>query len=232
MKGIMFGKGLSGNALKIIALLTMTIDHIGMIMFPKIMVFRIIGRIAMPIFAFMIAEGCAHAKHKIKYFALVFGVGLLCVAGYAIAAGKIFFNVLITFSFSIAIIYALQFAVNLKKPFAFILPLTMVALLALVTEILPYFTGVKWLRTDYGFFGAMLPVMIYAFKDFRLKLCALTLGLTFIALMLGGVQWWAYLSLAFMIFYDGTRGKINLKYLFYVYYPLHLGVIYLIKIIL
>ena len=46
---------LNGNQLKIIALITMAIDHIGMYLFPQILFLRIIGRLSMPIFAYMIA---------------------------------------------------------------------------------------------------------------------------------------------------------------------------------
>ena len=47
---------LSGNALKIIAAISMVIDHTGMLIFPGEDIFRIIGRLAFPIFAFFIAE--------------------------------------------------------------------------------------------------------------------------------------------------------------------------------
>ena len=60
-------KGLTGNQLKLLALITMTIDHIGMILFPHIPLFRIIGRLSMPIFAYMIAEGCRHTRNRKKY---------------------------------------------------------------------------------------------------------------------------------------------------------------------
>ena len=43
--------GLTGNQLKLIALITMTVDHIGMLLLPRLMILRIIGRIAMPLYA-------------------------------------------------------------------------------------------------------------------------------------------------------------------------------------
>ena len=79
MQGVIFKKGLSGNALKIIALISMTVDHVGVMLFPNTEIFRIIGRIAMPIFAFMIAEGCYYSKHKLRYFSLVLSIGVICV---------------------------------------------------------------------------------------------------------------------------------------------------------
>ena len=232
MNGLILKKGLSGNALKIIALIAMTVDHVGALIYPKNDILRIIGRIAMPIFAFMIAEGTFYARKKLKYFSLVLGLGAICVVGYLVAEKTLYLNILITFSFSIAMIYALQYAINKKRASAYLLFALAVLISAFVNFGLPKITGNKGWETDYGFFGTLLPVMIYIFKDFRLKLVALCFGLTLIALYEGGVQWWAYLSLVFMLFYDGTRGKLNLKYLFYIYYPLHLVAIYGIYLLL
>ena len=55
---------LSGNQLKIIAAISMTVDHLGFILFPSLIILRIIGRIAFPIFAYMIAEGCRYTKNE------------------------------------------------------------------------------------------------------------------------------------------------------------------------
>ncbi len=53
---------ISNFSLKIIACIAMTIDHIGYLLFPNIIVFRIIGRLAFPILAYLIAEGCKYTK--------------------------------------------------------------------------------------------------------------------------------------------------------------------------
>ena len=226
MSGYFLKKGLNGNALKMIALIAMTVDHVGALMYPNNDALRIIGRIAMPIFAFMIAEGCFYTRKKLKYFLLVFGLGLICVAGYYFGNGKFYFNILITFSFSIAIVYAVNHAVQSKKPVAFLLPAFAVAFSFFINYAMPKITGTAAWRVDYGFFGTLLPVAIYLFKDFRLKLLALTVGIALIAVEDGWLQWWAFLSLPFIVLYDGTRGMLNLKYLFYIYYPVHLVVIY------
>ena len=49
---------LSGNALKFIAAFCMALDHVGLVLFPRVEVFRILGRLALPLFAYMLAEGC------------------------------------------------------------------------------------------------------------------------------------------------------------------------------
>ncbi|MBP5466728.1 MAG: hypothetical protein J6Y43_04110 [Clostridia bacterium] len=221
MKGLIFKKGLNGAALKIIALISMTVDHVGAAIFPDAVFLRIIGRVAMPVFAFMIAEGCFYTKNKTRYFFTVFITGLICVLGYYVAENELYLNALITFSFSMAIIFGIAYSQRFKNRLAFLVPLVAVLFSAFVNYAMPEITGDARWKPDYGFFGTLLPVFIYVFKDFRLKLAGLTAGLTLVALSLGGVQWWAYLSLPFLIFYDGTRGKLRLKYFFYVYYPLH-----------
>lgn len=60
-------KVLNSFQIKLIAIITMVIDHAGMIFFPRIIVFRIIGRIAFPLFAFFIAEGFRHTRSVKKY---------------------------------------------------------------------------------------------------------------------------------------------------------------------
>ena len=211
----------------------MTADHVGYMIFRDVAVLRIIGRIAMPIFAFMIAEGCYYTRNKLKYFALIFGLGLICVAGYYVGDSVFYLNILITFSFSVAIIFALRFAFKIKKAWAFCLPALAVIVSAFFNYVLPYITGNPSWETDYGFFGTLMPVMIYVVKDFRLKLIAAAIGILAVALTSSfELQWWAFMSLPFLIFYDGTRGKLNLKYLFYIYYPLHLVAIYGISLLL
>ena len=58
----------SNSTLKIFACLFMLIDHIGFHLYPRIFELRLIGRLAFPIFAFLIAEGCKYTKNKLKHF--------------------------------------------------------------------------------------------------------------------------------------------------------------------
>ena len=69
---------LSGNALKLLAALFMTIDHVGVLLLPHVIVLRILGRLALPIFAYMIAEGCRYTRNRLRYFGSVFALGVLC----------------------------------------------------------------------------------------------------------------------------------------------------------
>ena len=197
----------------------MTVDHVGEMLFPDIILLRIIGRVAYPIFAFMIAEGCYYTRHKARYFSLVLVIGLICCGGFYFVYKFVYLNILITFAFSIAIIFSLSYAIKRKAYYLFIVPALLVVASALVSYC---FKDIL----DYGFFGVLIPVAIYFCKDFKTKLAALALGLIGLGFTFGVIQWYALLSLLFIIFYDGTRGKLNLKYLFYIYYPLHFVAIY------
>ncbi len=103
---------MSNTTLKIIACVSMLLDHIGYILFPEYIIFRYFGRIAMPIFAFFIGVGCRYTKNKLKYFSQVLLLGVFCqivyVANDLITGNfdKIYGNILLTFSLSIIICFA------------------------------------------------------------------------------------------------------------------------------
>jgi len=95
---------LTRNMLKTIACISMLIDHIGYILFPQIAVLRYIGRLAMPIFAFFIGEGCLHTRDRKKYFLRLFSLGMVCQAVYVLeylimgSGDPFYLNILLTFS--------------------------------------------------------------------------------------------------------------------------------------
>ena len=102
------------NVLKIIACLSMLIDHIGLIFYPNIVAFRAIGRLSMPIFAYCIGGGVLKTRNKLKYFLRVFILGVICqlfyigdelVTNHEINefSNSFHLNILLTFSLSIAI---------------------------------------------------------------------------------------------------------------------------------
>ena len=100
---------LSSSALKLMACVFMLIDHVGVRLFPGVLLLRIIGRLAFPIFAFMIAEGCKYTRNKLRYFLQLFGLALGCQIVYFIADGSMYLSVLFTFSLSVLTIFTLQY---------------------------------------------------------------------------------------------------------------------------
>ena len=87
--------GLSSNVLKILGAIFMLLDHVGYVLLPYNSFLRAIGRLAFPIFAYMIAEGCRYTKNKLKYFLTVFILGALCQIVYYLYEGDLYLSILI-----------------------------------------------------------------------------------------------------------------------------------------
>ena len=220
--------GLSGNQLKLLAMLFMTVDHIGAFLLPQFVILRYIGRLAMPVFAFMIAEGCTHTRNRLRYFLTLLGFGLVCQVVYWVTMQSLMMCIFITFSLSVLLISALDYAVKKKS---FLSVCLMGLCFGAVTYLCVFLPGdLKGtdFHVDYGIFGVLLPVGIYIARSKEEKLFAAAMCLLPLALQLGYWQWFSFLSLPILWLYNGQRGKGKLKYLFYIYYPLHMVAIYAI----
>lgn len=217
---------LSSNQLKIIALITMTIDHIGMYLFPQLLILRIIGRLSMPIYAFMIAEGCRHTHNRKQYLLSMLGLGLICQIVYWLAMGSLYQCILITFSLSIAMIYISDYVKNRATQGAWFLLFIAVTALFFLCVVLPDLLPNTDYSISYGLFGVLLPVFSYYARSKKESILFFSIGLLFMNLNLGGIQWYSFAAVPLLALYNGTRGKRKMKYLFYIYYPAHLVIIY------
>ena len=245
-KSLMSGRGgLSASTLKIIACITMVIDHLGAYIFTDLEILRIIGRLSFPIFAYFIAEGCRYTRHKLKRFLLVFCLGLLCEGVFFLYSGTLDGGILMTFSFSILLIYEVQ---ALKKAMAtgawgntLLWGLILAASLVGVYGFIHYV-----LYVSYGFWGVLIPVFtsLPDYKEgeapacFRYlsglpqKLGFCTLGMLLLCLSRGlttNIQSYCLLAVLPLALYNGRPGVRGLKYGFYAFYPLHLVVIFLLE---
>lgn len=238
---------LNGNALKLLAAALMLIDHIGYLLYPNVQVLRDIGRVSMPLFAFMIAEGCRYTKNKFTHFALMFLLGVFCQLVYFFFDGSLYMSILITFSLSVMMIYALQYFKKtlfdreeklLVKIAAGLVFAASVFVTYLVNRI-DTVNGVPF-TVDYGFWGCMLPVFA-AVTDFRglplgekwryldnyyIKLALFAVGLVLLCLYSSAPdEWYALVALVPLALYNGEKGKLKLKYFFYLFFPLHLALL-------
>ena len=215
---------LSGSQLKLIGAACMLLDHVGELLFPRIRLFRILGRLAYPIFAFMIAEGCRYTRNKLRYFLMVFALGVGCQAVYFLTTGDTKLNILLTFSWSVLLIYALQAADHAegwKKEALW--SFTFAAC----------FLGVYGLdqivQFDYGFWGVMTPVFV-SFAHLQkwpnwAAVLLLGIGLVLVGTDYVPMQNYALLALPLLLLYSGEPGKHRMKYFFYIFYPVHLAVL-------
>lgn len=219
---------LTGNALKILAAIFMTIDHIGVLLFPGVVWLRVLGRLALPIFAFMIAEGCKYTRNRRKYFGTVFGLGVVCQTVYYVVDKDLYFSILITFSLAILMIYALQYWKQEKTPVSVLI---FAGTVAAVWRLNQCFT------IDYGFWGCMLPVFAALphgteHDTSMASIACLGAGLILLAGSLFSIQIYALFALPLLLCYNGKRGKANLKYFFYIFYPAHLVILEGIRIVM
>ena len=222
----------SNNQLKIIAMLSMLIDHIGVELFPDLESLRIIGRLALPLFAYMIAEGCYYTKNRISYLPLIATLALLCQAVFYFTTQSLYQSILVTFSLSIITIFSIDGIIKHANVFKVVLSVVMLIFVTFVAFIMPTIFSKQGFEIDYGYLDMLLPVFIYYAPNKICKLAACGLMLILLAIDIQGVQIYALLALPLLALYNGKRGTKKLKYMFYIFYPLHLVVIYLVGLFL
>ena len=243
-------KRLNGNKLKLVAATTMFFDHMGLLLFPHIVFFRIIGRLSMPLYAFLISEGAIHTSNKLKYFLEIFLMGALCQSVYIIeelltfGIRSVYLNILITFSFSLLIIFPYLKAKKLyeKKldrkavPYflLFILALSFAVFFEVFSRNSLKLTGIS-VKTDYGLMGMLLPFSACLFKDkfkrlLSFSVCLIIFNFYIMASM--PYTWFSLLVIPLLLIYNGKRGKKGFKYAFYLFYPLHLGFLYILAMLI
>lgn len=218
--------GLTGNQLKLLALITMTADHVGLELLPGVSLLRILGRLAFPIYGWMIAEGCRHTRSPRRYLLRLGGLAMLCQVVYFVAMGSLYQCVLVTFTLSAGLIFAwarFQRTKTLPAGLAF---LGLLAGAVFLSAILPGLLPWGDFAIDYGIWGILLPLLVYLGRDSREKLALLTLALLGLGLEYGGIQWWALTAIPILALYNGQRGRKTLGRFFYWYYPAHLVAIY------
>lgn len=229
---------MSGNTLKLLACAFMLIDHIGMIFFPWVSIYRIIGRLAFPIFAFMISEGARYTKNKLRYFLTLLVLAAIIEAVYYALFRELVLSIFVTFSCSIPIIYALALFKRELIRREHTLPRVIGFGLLLLALIAAVYLLSREFYFDYGFKGAMVPVAASLFtmpKDApeRLRrldcipLRVLCCGVMLLALAVTSarIQYFSLLALIPLLLYSGKRGGLRIKYFFYLFYPLHIAVL-------
>lgn len=213
---------LNGFTLKLTAMVLMFIDHMGFILFPGKTWLRVIGRLSFPIFAFFVAEGFYHTKSKKKYILRMLIFALITEPVFDIAfyvkINPVHQNVLFTFLMALFGLMVLDF-ITKKIPDAMASKLLgglSFAIFALFAEVM---------RTDYGCFGVMLVYIFYTLRENFWSKHIFSCGLQLIWGV--GIQKYSALSTVLLMMYNGRQGP-KMKYLFYLFYPLHLVVLYLV----
>lgn len=228
-------RALSGNALKLLAAAAMLVDHVGAILLPQVLGLRLIGRLAFPIFAFMVAQGCKYTRSELRYFLSMFSLGVVCQLVYGATVTADRFNILLTFSASILLIFLLY---RVKRAlYNRLWGLAAASGLAFLVATAAVYYVNRWMVFDYGFWGCMTAVFASLFQqradapaswraaDKNILHVAM-LAIPLLLLSTYWVQLCALAALPLLLCYSGKRGSLPLKYFFYLFYPLHLAVLH------
>lgn len=223
---------ISGSWLKVLAMVAMLIDHLAFhywVMFPQMheplfsighrgitpyILMRCVGRLAFPIFAFLLVEGFCHTRSRKRYGLSLFVFALISELPWNLVHSGTWHyasqNVLFTLLLGFLGLCAIEYYQNDWRRQTF----SLVGLLVVSV----------FLRADFGCSGYGFILMLYVLR--RRRLWQAVIG----SCMLGS-RWIAGLAFIPINMYNGRRGFIQgpaAKYVFYVFYPLHLFIIYLL----
>ena len=238
------------SLLKLIAIVSMTIDHLGAVVFPQYRIMRIIGRLAFPLFAYCIAVGCVCTRNIGKYALRVLLLALLVQPLYVTAMNHQarmafdwahnFFRIdLILQHYYLTDHHAIHF--TLFMGILLIWALRDKKYIAALIVFAACWYLQNWL--DYGIYGIYLMLIFWALIDRPVSaiVCAAAY-MTWYSLPTLRMQLWrfnnvqvyvqiyALMALPLILIPMNTRIRVN-KWVFYLFYPAHLGVIYLINIL-
>lgn len=223
-------KFFTGNQLKIVAAIAMVIDHIGAYLLPHFTILRIIGRLSYPIFAFMIGEGFEHTKNRKKYLLRMVAMAAFLQLVYAVVMKSAYQCIFVTFSLSIALCMLADNVIKRDDTLSWTLFSLATIGICFITTRLSDMLRETGFAIDYGFFGVMLPVVVFMARTKTTKLIMLTVMLCLMWAVSGYIQGFALLAVPLIALYNGERGKLKLKNFFYIFYPAHLAFIYLIQL--
>lgn len=235
------------NNLKFIACVSMLVDHIGYFLFPEIQVLRWIGRLAFPLFAFFIGEGSRYTHNRKKYFLQVLALGIGCQAvyfieeiiegnGIGLSSGCWYLNILLTFAVAIVGCYCLLDYKNEKSTAtkAKLAAFTVIAVTVLAgSEVLHNLTSSEF-QFDYGISGILIPIAVCLFDDKKKKLTAYTIAVIIYCILFipkMPYAWFSLLTVPMLIAYNSKAGSKKFKYAFYIFYPVHIALIYLVQML-
>lgn len=232
---------MSSFSLKVLAVVAMIIDHIGIIFFPQYIILRYIGRLSFPIFAFLLVQGFIHTKSRTQY-AIRLGIfAILSEVPYDLVFYGTYLefehqNIMFELLCGLLAIWAMEQAVKTKQESLFLVSLALVI-------------ASTYFNFSYGIYGIVLMIGFYLFNAFKISRCVISAGVTYLfngittvnftvwktscVLFAGSAtQLYAMWSAVPLLLYNGQRGKYKLKWMFYFIYPVHLIILYFVNLVI
>lgn len=232
--------GMSIFALKIIAVVTMFIDHFALLFCGDneklYLMLRSVGRMSFPLFAFVLTEGFFHTKNRMSY-AIRLGVfALISEVPYDMMYGQFFNMARQNVMFTLFIGFMTIWALDIISGFGLKYPEQLLRYIGggrinAVLEFVIILLGLGmayFINSSYAHAGVLLIICFYVFRKHHIG--RMISNMVFNMGMFGfGIQWWGVLSIIPIAMYNGTPGIRRGKYFFYWFYPLHIAVLILLK---
>ena len=208
--------------LRMLAMITMLIDHVGATFFPEEMGLRFIGRIAFILFAFLTAEGMYYTKNKNAYIKRLLLCGVLSEIPFDLmVSGQLFTLEMQNVCFVLALgVIACKLLEERKQRETIVTLLGLGGVLA-ITYYIPM---------DYGLAGVISVVIMYYLNHTRKSRVIGAVGSVAVTMLVSPLQVFALLAVPFVYFYNEEQGK-RYGYFFYLFYPLHMLIIWLVYIV-
>ena len=234
-----FKKNINGAMLKYIAVITMVIDHFAAIVVIKMFgivnienlhlyytIMRRIGRIAFPIFCFLLIEGLLKTRNRLKYIFNLLIFAIISEIPFNLAfRGKwmdlTYQNVFFTLLISAIVVVGIMKIEGILMPKGYYV---LVGIISLVLAVSGHYLAL-FMKTDYDSIGVIVVAIMYYFRKNRVLQGLLSsIALIFYNI----VEWPVLLNTILFAKYNGERGKQN-KYFFYIFYPVHILLFYFIS---
>lgn len=249
-------KGVPGSTLKLIAIVAMLIDHIGAVILQRVLInngllaldhsniekamdflqnsgllpllivyliIRLIGRLGFPIFCFLLIEGFTYTRNVWKYAFRLLLFAFISEVPFDLATSGFLFtthyqNVFFTLFLGLCSLIAIKFIEDKFNSNA------VIKYLLIVPSAILFMVAAHFLNTDYGAMGVLTIVVMYLLRNN--KVSEMTWGCVILTAM-SVMEVTAFFTLIPISKYNGERG-LNLKYVFYAFYPVHLIILYFI----
>lgn len=217
-------KILPQEGLKLIACVTMLLDHMGAVFFPNGILLRVIGRLAFPIYCFLLAEGAHYTRNPVKYgLRLLVGLILSEIPFDLALYGRISWD---HQSVMVTLLLGFLMALCMRKA-----PLWTKALL-----VIPFAILAELLRTDYGSMGVLIIAVFVITRDMENRLLFQAIGVGAICFSMfttSFIQPLATFAMIPIAMYSGKKRTSSpaVQWAFYLFYPAHLAVLWLIAVV-
>lgn len=232
---------MSAFVLKVIALISMVCDHSSYVLFGHFSFLNYIGRIAFPIFAFQITEGYAHTRNLKRYLLRLFAFALISQTPFmlftSIVSSSINLNIFFTLFLGLIAITVFDKLYNLeyKNKFMHFVYILSGFAFVIFTSFLANVTN-----CDYGYYGIAIIFIFYVLKKHKILMSFAFIICTIIYYLknlLYSSNFEIYLliilftclPIIFINLYNNKKGK-DTKYFLYLFYPIHLLILYFIHL--